>query len=107
MSAWWKVFLRNGFFITAYLTAFGFLVGGFPGQGWPFGLSETMNQVPTFAVLIPLWFAMIGGVVCVFRRMVQWMVTEAALQHRRLPTMRCRWLWSYFLEIDQEHRLRQ
>jgi hypothetical protein len=105
MSAWRKVFLRNGLFMTACLTALGFLLGSFPGQGWPFGLSETMNQVLTFAVLIPVWFAMLGGGMCFFR----WMLPRVATgpqKGRILPVRGPRWLVSYLLEVDVNKRLR-
>ena len=107
VSAWQKVFLRNGFFWPAYLIAWGFAFGTFPGPGWPLGFSDTINQVLTFTVLSAVWVVMCGGAVCLFRMLAGGMIAEARqkgtpIKWRAAPL----WFRSYFLEIDEDNRLR-
>ncbi len=106
MSVWRKVFLRNGLIWTAYLCAWMIPLGVFQQSGWPFGLSDQVNKVLTFTILIPTWVAMNGGGMCVFRGMVNWISSEAARKGNKMPKMRQRWIWSFFLEVDEEFRLR-
>jgi hypothetical protein len=105
VSAWRKVFLRNGLIWTPYLIVLGIPAGLFDAPGWKFGLSDTMNKVLTFSVLVPVWFAMAGGGMCIFRWNLQWVVKEMD-RGGKLPVMRWRWFWSYFLEVDERYRLR-
>ncbi len=106
MSAWSKVFLRNGLIWTAYMAAWAFAAGQFSEPGWPLGFSETANKVATFLIVVHVWVVMLGGAMCVFRLMIQSMTTKAAEQGKKAPAMRWRWFWSYFLEVDEEYRLR-
>jgi hypothetical protein len=106
MSAWRKVFLRNGLIWTPYILVWPLLAGEFSGPGWPLGFSDSVDQWLTLLVFLPVWAVMCGGGMCLFRRMVPWVKAEAAEKRRALPTMRWRWFWSYFLEIDEEYRLR-
>jgi hypothetical protein len=94
MSAWRKVFLRNGLVWTPYLLAWLLLAGEFSGN------------LGALLYLVPIWVALIGGGMCLFRRIVQWMTSEAAQRGKELPSKRWRWFWSYFLEIDEGYRLR-
>ena len=107
MSAWWKVFLRNGLIWTPYVLAWPLLTGEFSGPGWPLGYSETMKKVGTFVILLPTWFMMVGGTFCLFRVVLREMIRDArrmGFGDRRLTGPR--WFLSYFLEIDEENRLR-
>ena len=101
MSAWQRVFLRNGLIWPPYILASNFLLSSYLEKG-RFGPSELMFNV----VIAPVWILMAGGGMCVFRPMVQWITTEAAEKGKKMPAMRWRWLWSFFLEVDKDYRLR-
>jgi hypothetical protein len=106
MSAWRKVFLRNGLIWTAYLSIWLIADGLLKQPGWPFGFSQMTDQVLTLSVLFPAWIVMCGGAICLFRLVAHKMIVEA--NRRRLPIRFSapRWFISYFLEIDQENQLR-
>ncbi|AWD21746.1 hypothetical protein [Fuscovulum blasticum] len=106
MSAWWKVFLRNGLVWPPFILAQVFLLRQFQGPSGALELSDSMNQIVPVVVLPLVWFAMTGASMCVFRMMVQWVKSSAEQKGKKMPAMRWRWFWSYFLELDEEYRLR-
>lgn len=106
MSAWRKVFLRCGLIWTPSILALPVLWGEFSAPGWPLGFSDTTNYVLTFAILVPIWVVMVGGGACVFRLMFGSMAEKADEMGKEIWISEPRWFVSYFLEIDEENRLR-
>ena len=104
--AWKKVFLRNGLIWTAYLSAWGYVGGMFEGPGWPLGFSDSVNKVLTFAVLVPVWVVMIGGTMSLYRKVFAWQLDQAKRGGKAYRLYGWRWFLSYFLEIDENGRLR-
>ena len=110
VSAWLKVFLWNGLIWPPYILGLAFLVGVFPpsegSAAWPLGFSHEVNMAIAFSLTGLAFVVTTGGGMCVFRRMVRWIASEAARTGKKLPAMRWRWFWSYFLEVDEDYRLR-
>jgi hypothetical protein len=106
VSAWRKVFLRNGLIWTAYMVVIWAASGTLSQPGWPLGFSETANGVVTFVAHFAICVVLTGAAACIFRQQVRWITSLAAEKGKRLPAMRWRWFWSYFLEIDEGYRLR-